>query len=110
MRSWPSLVLYVNNRALRRSAARCHPRRVVQRSRAIAALIIFEAASVADLVASAEQRRNAVWALAAFFGRGVVMNTLSRSKKERRMAIVAAPLSVLWVTVALGRQIMEPDH
>ena len=68
----------------------------------VAALVILEAANVTDLVASADLARNAVWALAGFFGIGVVMNAVSRSTKERRMALVALPLSALCVIVALG--------
>jgi ABC-type proline/glycine betaine transport system permease subunit len=68
----------------------------------VAALIILEAADVTDLVASADLARNAVWALAGFFGIGVVMNAISRSTKERRMTLVALPLSALSVIVALG--------
>lgn len=68
----------------------------------IAALVILEAANVTDLVASADLARNAVWALAGFFGIGVAMNAISRSMKERRMALVALPLSALSVIVALG--------
>ena len=65
------------------------------------AMGILEAASVIDLVAS-EFPRVAVWVLAAFFGIGVVMNAISRSEKERRMAFVAAALSALCAIVALG--------
>jgi len=68
----------------------------------VAALIILEAAAVTDLVASTDLPRTAVWALAAFFGLGVVMNAISRSTKERRMALVALALSALCVAVALG--------
>ena len=68
----------------------------------LAALTILEAANVTDLVASAELPRTAVWALAALFGLGIVMNAISRSTKERRMALVAFSLSVLCVAVALG--------
>jgi hypothetical protein len=67
-----------------------------------AALVILEAADVIDLLASTDLARNAVWALAGFFGIGVVMNAISRSTKERRMAFVAFPLSALFVIVALG--------
>jgi hypothetical protein len=65
------------------------------------ALIILEAANVTNLVAS-ELPRVAVWVLAGFFAIGVVMNAVSRSKKERRMALVALALSALSVIVALG--------
>lgn len=68
----------------------------------VAALIILEAANVSDLVASADLARNVVWALAGFFGIGVVMNAISRSVKERRMAFVALSLSALCAVVALG--------
>jgi hypothetical protein len=66
-----------------------------------AAMGILEAASVIDLGVS-ELPRVAVWVLAAFFGIGVVMNAISRSEKERRMAFVAAALSALCAIVALG--------
>jgi hypothetical protein len=66
-----------------------------------AAMGILEAASVIDLGIS-EFPRVAVWVLAALFGIGVVMNAISRSEKERRMAFVAAALSALCGIVALG--------
>ena len=66
-----------------------------------AALAILEAASVIDLAAS-ELPRIATWVLAAFFGIGVLMNAISRSEKERRMAFVAVALSALCAIVALG--------
>jgi hypothetical protein len=65
------------------------------------AMGILEAATVIDLGVS-EFPRVAVWVLAAFFGIGVVMNAISRSKKERRMAFVALALSALCAIVALG--------
>lgn len=65
------------------------------------AMGILEAASVIDLGAS-EFPRVAVWVLAAFFGIGILMNAISRSEKERRMAFVAAALSALCAIVALG--------
>jgi hypothetical protein len=68
----------------------------------LTALIILEAANVTDLVAS-EVPIVAVWVLAGFFAIGVVMNAISRSEKERRMAFVALALSVLSAMVALGR-------
>lgn len=68
----------------------------------LAALVILEAAGLTDLIASAELPRNAVWVLAAFFGLGVVMNAISRSTKERRMALAALALGVLCVVVALN--------
>jgi hypothetical protein len=67
----------------------------------LTALIILEAANVTDLVAS-ELPSVAVWVLAGFFAIGVVMNAISRSHKERRMAFVAAALSALAAIVALG--------
>lgn len=60
--------------------------------------IILDAAGVADLVPF--DSRVAVWVLAGLFAIGVVMNAISRSTKERRMALVAAALSVLCVVVA----------
>ena len=68
----------------------------------LAALVILEAASVIDLVASAEFPRTAVWVLAGFFAIGVAMNAVSRSRTERPMALVALSLSGLCVVVALG--------
>jgi hypothetical protein len=68
----------------------------------LAALIILEAANLTDLVTSAELPRTAVWGLAVFFAIGVVMNAVSRSHKERRMALLALALSALCVVVALG--------
>lgn len=65
------------------------------------AMGILEAGGVIDLDAS-EVPRVAVWILAAFFGIGVLMNAISRSEKERRMAFVALALSALCVVVALG--------
>jgi hypothetical protein len=65
------------------------------------AMGILEAAGVIDLDAS-EVPRVAVWILAAFFGIGVLMNAISRSEKERRMAFVALALSALCAIVALG--------
>jgi hypothetical protein len=38
--------------------------------------------------------------LAGLFALGVVMNAISRSRKERRMALVALALSVLCLIVA----------
>ena len=67
----------------------------------LTALIILEAANVTDFVPS-ELPRVAVWVLAAFFAIGVVMNAISRSRKERRMAFVALSLSALCAMVALG--------
>ena len=67
----------------------------------LTALIILEAANVTDLVAS-EVPIVAVWVVAGFFAIGVVMNAISRSEKERRMAFVALALSVLSAMVALG--------
>lgn len=66
---------------------------------AFAAAIILDAARVADLLPF-DDLRGAVWALAALFGIGVAMNAISRSTKERRMALVAAALSVLCAIVA----------
>jgi cell division protein FtsW (lipid II flippase) len=60
--------------------------------------IILDAAGVADLVPF--DSRVAVWVLAGVFGMGVLMNAISRSTKERRMALVALALSVLCVIVA----------
>jgi hypothetical protein len=60
--------------------------------------IILDAAGVADLVPF--DSRVAVWVLAGLFGMGVLMNAISRSTKERRMALVALALSVLCVIVA----------
>lgn len=68
----------------------------------LAAMVILEAATITDLVASAELPRSAVGLLAGFFGLGVVVNAISRSKKERRMALVALSLSILCVVVARG--------
>jgi hypothetical protein len=65
------------------------------------AMGLLEAANVIDFRAS-ELPRLAIWVLAAFFGIGVLMNAISRSKKERRMAFVAAALSALSAIVALG--------
>ena len=70
-------------------------------SNVLAALIILEAAKVTDLVAS-ELPRVAVSVVAALFGIGVLMNAISRSEKERRMAFVALSLSALCAIVALG--------
>ncbi|MGH2471719.1 MAG: hypothetical protein ACRDG6_04870 [Candidatus Limnocylindria bacterium] len=67
----------------------------------LAALVILEAAGVTDFVASRELPRTIVWVLAALFAVGVVMNAISRSKKERLMALVALSLSVLCVIVGL---------
>ena len=66
----------------------------------LAALITLEAANVIDLVAS-DLPRIAVWVLAGFFAIGIVMNAVSRSKKERRMAFGALSLSALCAIVAL---------
>jgi hypothetical protein len=67
----------------------------------LAAMIILEAATVIDVVAS-EFPRVAVWVLAGFFAVGVLMNAISRSVPERRMALVAMALSALSTVVALG--------
>lgn len=67
---------------------------------ALAAVTILEAAGVIDLVGSTELPRTAVWVLAGLFGIGTVMNAISRSTKERRMAAVALVLAVLSVIVA----------
>jgi hypothetical protein len=66
-----------------------------------AAVGILAAAGVIDLGASTVPRV-AIWVLAAFFGIGVLMNAISRSKKERLMAFVALALSALCAIVALG--------
>jgi hypothetical protein len=68
---------------------------------AIAAAVVL-AGLVCDLVASAEFPRIAVWVLAGLFGIGTVMNAISRSTKERRMAAVALVLAALSVIVARG--------
>jgi hypothetical protein len=68
----------------------------------LAAVTILEAAGVTDLTTSAELPRNAVWVLAGLFGIGTVMNAVSRSTKERRMAAVALVLAALSVIVARG--------
>lgn len=65
------------------------------------AMGILEAANVIDLGTSGVPRV-AVWVLAAFFAIGVLVNAISRSEKERRMAFVAAALSALCAIVALG--------
>lgn len=67
----------------------------------LAAVIILDDANVVDLIAS-DLTRLAVTVLAVFFGIGVVMNAISRSEKERRMAFVALSLSILCAVVALG--------
>jgi hypothetical protein len=67
---------------------------------ALAAVIILDAANVVDLIAP-DVTRGAVTVLAVFFGIGVVMNAVSRSEKERRMAFVALALSILCAVVAL---------
>lgn len=67
---------------------------------AAAAFVILEAANVIDLARSNELARTVTWALAAFFGIGVVMNAVSRSVPERRMAAVALALSILSAVVA----------
>ena len=67
----------------------------------LAAVTILDAANVVDLITS-DITRVAVTILAVFFGIGVVMNAISRSEKERRMAFVALALSVLCGVVALG--------
>jgi hypothetical protein len=66
-----------------------------------AAVGILAAAGVVDLGASTVPRV-VIWVLAAFFGIGVLMNAISRSKKERLMAFVALALSALCAIVALG--------
>lgn len=63
------------------------------------ALIILEAANVIDLVAS-DVPPVGVWVLSGFFAIGVVLNAISRSERERRMALVALSLSALCVVVA----------
>lgn len=67
---------------------------------AAAALVILEAANVIDLAPSNEPARTITWGLAVFFAIGVVMNAISRSVPERRMAAVALALSVLSAVVA----------
>lgn len=67
----------------------------------LAALVILEAAGLIDIAASVEIPRTVTWALAAFFALGVVLNAISRSRKERVMALVALVLSGLCVIVAL---------
>lgn len=66
----------------------------------IAAIPILETANVIDLFPSNQLPRTVTWVLAALFGVGVVMNAVSRSTKERRMAAVALVLSVLSAVVA----------
>ena len=68
----------------------------------LSAATILEAAGVTDLVASTELPRNVVWVLAGLFAIGTVMNAISRSTKERRMAAVALALAILSVIVARG--------
>jgi uncharacterized protein with ACT and thioredoxin-like domain len=68
----------------------------------LAALIILEAVRLVDFVASVDLPRNAVWLLAGLFGVGTIMNAISRSRKERRMALVALALCGLCVVVAVA--------
>jgi hypothetical protein len=68
---------------------------------AAAAIVILEAVNAIDLIGSVELTRTAVWVLAVFFAVGVPLNAISRSKRERVMALVALALSVLFVIVAL---------
>ena len=68
----------------------------------VAAVTILEAAGVSDFIASTDLPRNAVWVLGGLFGIGTVMNAVSRSTKERRMAAVALVLAILSVIVARG--------
>jgi hypothetical protein len=63
---------------------------------AAAALAILEAAGVTDLLESTELPMTAVRVLAVFFGIGIVMNAVSRSRKERVMAPVALVLAILF--------------
>ena len=67
----------------------------------LCAVTILDAADVIDLI-SFDITHVAVTILAVFFGIGFVMNAISRSKKERRMAFVALALSILSTVVALG--------
>lgn len=68
---------------------------------AIAGLVILEAAGITDLVAS-DFPLTVTRILAVLFGIGVIMNAISRSRKERLMALVALTLAVLFAVVALG--------
>jgi cell division protein FtsW (lipid II flippase) len=64
------------------------------------ALVMLEAAGVTDLVSSDEPVRAAMWVLVALFGLGTVMNAISRSRKERVMAIVSFVLGALALVIA----------
>ena len=69
---------------------------------AATALVMLEAAGVIDLVASDEPVRAAMWLLVALFCLGTVMNAISRSRRERIMALVALVLGALSLIVARG--------
>jgi hypothetical protein len=66
------------------------------------AVAILEAAGVVDALASDEAVRAAMWILVAFFGLGTAMNAISRSRKERVMALVSLLLAALAFIVARG--------
>ena len=66
------------------------------------AVFMLEAAGVIDILRSDEPVRSGMWVLVAFFALGTVMNAISRSRKERVMALVALVLGALSLIVARG--------
>jgi hypothetical protein len=69
---------------------------------AATALVMLEAAGIVDIVASDAPVRAAMWILVALFALGTVMNAISRSRKERVMALVALALGGLSLVIARG--------
>jgi hypothetical protein len=69
---------------------------------AATALVMLEAAGVIDAIGSDESVRAAMWILVALFGVGTVMNAISRSRRERLMALVALVLCAFSLIIARG--------
>ena len=66
------------------------------------ALIILDASGIINLIPGDTVSEIGIWVLAIYFGIGIVMNGVSRSKAERMvMTPVAATLGVLCLLIAL---------
>ena len=69
----------------------------------IIAIILLERAGVTHIVGNAALIQVAAWVVFAYFALGIVMNAISRSKRERyTMTPVVLVLAALSLVVALG--------
>lgn len=70
---------------------------------AVSAAVILDASGLASPLPAGASPDLAVWAAAAYFGVGVVLNALSRSRPERAvMTPVSAALAACCLVVALA--------